>query len=97
MLRSASTPRARHGEEFPCPQLSSMIWVVAETIRRQGDLDRAANWYLTLANMPETNPTMREEIRAKGKFPSLDAPAEMRLAGVQMTCWRSLLKGRDSW
>ena len=56
-----------------------MVWVTAEIFRRQGQLDRAANWYLTLANMPETDPQLRQEIRAMGKVPSLDAPAEMRL------------------
>ena len=66
-------------EEFPRPQLSRMIWITAEIFRRQGDLQRAANWYLTLASMPETQPNTRKEIRDMNRAPNLEAPSEIHL------------------
>jgi len=54
-------------EEFPRSRLPPNMMAVAECLRRSGAEKNAMNWYLALAQMPETQPRMRAEIRAQGK------------------------------
>lgn len=61
-------------EEFPRAKLPEIVLVVAESYRRMGDGFRAYDWYLTLADMEETDPRLRRQIRESGKVPSVDAP-----------------------
>lgn len=61
-------------EEFPRAKLPEIVLVVAESYRRMGDRLRSYDWYLTLADMEETDPRLRRQIRESGKVPSIDAP-----------------------
>jgi hypothetical protein len=40
------------------------------------------DWYLAISKMPETQPTLRAEMRAQGKAPSPDAPYAVQLGWV---------------
>lgn len=74
-------------EEFPRARLPQHILAVAECLRRTAKnsddgMSRALDWYLALAKMPETQPRLREEIRAQGKSPSADAPQMVQLGWI---------------
>lgn len=85
MLGTATTQfmRAIAGEEFPRSRLPANLMAVAECLRRANDepraLARAADWYLALARMPETQPKLREDIRAQGKAPGPESPFHVQL------------------
>lgn len=66
-------------EEFPRTRLPEVMFVTAESMRRSGDLERSYDWYLTLAQMDETQPRSREQIRGNGGVPSIEAPRAMLL------------------
>jgi hypothetical protein len=83
-------------EEFTRRALPNAILVVAECLRRMGDvngiqpdakvkdeyLSRALDWYVTLSKMAETQPKFRDEIRQQGGAPSPDAPIEVQLGWI---------------
>ena len=78
-------------EEFPRIKLPETMLVVAESLRRQAAIGtpggevsavRAMDWYLAISKMPETQPTLRAEMRAQGKAPSPDAPYAVQLGWV---------------
>lgn len=71
--------RAIANEEFSRPRLPGTLLAVAECHRRLGNLSRAYDWYLALANLPEGQPRMREEIRAAGGAPGAEASYAMLL------------------
>ena len=71
--------RAIASEEFPRSRLPPNMMAVAECLRRSGADKNAMNWYLALAQMPETQPRLRAEIRAQGKALSADAPFQVQL------------------
>ena len=78
-------------EEFPRLKLPETMLVVAESLRRQAAIGtpggeapavRAMDWYLAISKMPETQPTLRAEMRAQGKAPSPDAPYAVQLGWI---------------
>lgn len=66
-------------EEFPRPMVPQTMLVVAESLRRLSRYEEAAGWYLALGQLEETEPRLREEIRAKGKKPNSKASFPMLL------------------
>lgn len=76
--------RAIASEEFPRSRLPPNMMAVAECLRRTGGENEknSLNWYLALAQMPETQPRLRAEIRAQGKALSADAPFQVQLGWV---------------
>lgn len=66
-------------EEIPRPKLPEILLAVAECHRRMGAEVRALDWYLALANLDETHPRMREEIRQEKRYPTMDAPYALLL------------------
>ncbi len=85
MLGTAATQfmRAIASEEFPRSRLPANLMAVAECLRRSTDepkaLARAADWYLALAKIPETQPKLRDDIRAQGKAPGPESPFHVQL------------------
>jgi hypothetical protein len=72
--------RAIAEEEFTRDDLvTSKVLVVAEGLRRTGRTAQAMDWYLALSQLPETQPKLRDEIRAQGKAPSADATKEVQV------------------
>ncbi len=69
-------------EEFSRPRLPEVLLVVAESLRRTDHLADAAQWYLCLAQMAETQPKLRADIRAEGKSPSVEAPYHLQLGWI---------------
>ncbi len=69
-------------EEFSRPRLPEVLLVVAESLRRSDRLADAAQWYLCLGQMPETQPKLRADIRAEGKAPSVEAPYHLQLGWI---------------
>jgi hypothetical protein len=74
--------KAIANEEVTRAHLPQTMLVVAEFLRRLGDANepRAAGWYRAIGEMEETQPTLRAEIRALNKVPSVDAPFPVLLA-----------------
>lgn len=66
-------------EEFSRGSLPVTMLGVAESLRRGGANFRAMDWYIALASLPETQPGLRESIRAQGRFPTADAPLALQL------------------
>jgi hypothetical protein len=66
-------------EENPRPHVPEIVWAIAESLRRMGKNAEAADWYLCLARMPETQPAMRDELRTQRKAPGADATYLMSL------------------
>ena len=60
-------------EEFYRPQIPQIMLVVAEMYRRMGNPQRAYDWYLALANLEESNPRLRDQIRESGSQPNMSA------------------------
>lgn len=71
--------RGLANEEFPRPKIPEIVLAVAESLRRIDRRDDARNWYLALANMAETQPQVRSEIREAGGAPGVDAPYHVHL------------------
>ena len=67
------------GEEFTRARLPPQLLAVAESLRRSGDLVRAMDWYVALSRLPESQPRLREDIRAQGKAPGADAALPVHL------------------
>jgi hypothetical protein len=68
-------------EEFTRDDLvKSKLLVVAEGLRRSGQLDNAYEWYLTESKLIETQPELRSEMRAQGKAPAVDTPQAVQVA-----------------
>ncbi len=61
-------------EEFPRSKLPEVVLVMAENYRRTGNLVRSYDWFLTLADMEESDPRLRAQIRDAGRAPTMDAP-----------------------
>lgn len=66
-------------EDFNRGSLPVNMFATAECLRRIGAKPRAMDWYLALAGMPETQPGIRDSLRAQGKFPTGDAPLALQL------------------
>lgn len=64
---------ALRSEEVVRQRIPEVLLAVAEAHRRLGDLRRAADWYLALARLPETQPSVREAARFAGKERALPA------------------------
>jgi hypothetical protein len=73
---------AIEGEEFTRQHLPETMLVVAECLRRGGEVPRAMDWYLAVAKMAETQPKWRDEFRAQGKAPGPDAPYHVQLGWI---------------
>ncbi len=76
-------------QEFPRVRLPPNLMAVAECLRRAAkdnrELSRAYDWYLALAKMPETQPSLRDDIRAQGKAPGPEAPFHVSLGWLADT------------
>ena len=76
-------------QEFPRMRLPPNLMAVAECLRRAAkdnrELSRAYDWYLALSKMPETQPSMRDDIRAQGKAPGPEAPFHVSLGWLADT------------
>jgi hypothetical protein len=85
-------------EEFPRNKLPETILVVAECLRRQsavgnsGDVNqaRAMDWYMALSKLAESQPKLRDEMRAQGKAPGPDAPLQVQLGWIADTQYKLL-------
>lgn len=66
-------------EDFNRASLPVNMFATAECLRRIGAKAQAMDWYLALGSMPETQPGIRETLRAQGKFPAGDAPLALQL------------------
>ena len=71
--------RAIAEEEFIRAKLPEVVLAVAECLRRSGNTTDAVDWYLALAQMGETQPKLRADIRAEGKAPGPSAPYHVQL------------------
>ena len=71
--------RAIAEEEFTRAKLPEVVLAVAECLRRSGNTTDAVDWYLALAQMGETQPKLRADIRAEGKAPGPSAPYHVQL------------------
>ncbi|MCX8039730.1 MAG: hypothetical protein N3B15_04045 [Planctomycetota bacterium] len=60
-------------EEVVRQRIPEILLAVAEAHRRLGDARRSADWYLALARLPETQPSIREAARFAGKERGLPA------------------------
>ena len=81
LLSRAATDfrRAIAEEEFTRAKLPEVVLAVAECLRRSGNPKDAVDWYLALAQMGETQPKLRADIRAEGKAPGPSAPYHVQL------------------
>jgi hypothetical protein len=103
-LNRASTHfmEAIANEEFPRAKLPETMLVVAECLRRQAALGddkkgtalatRAMDWYMAIAKMAESQPKLRDEMRAQGRFPGPDAPYFVQLGWIADTQYEQLTK-----
>jgi hypothetical protein len=78
-LAAVNFRKAIAAEEFPRARLPEICLAVAECLRRGGDKAGALDWYVALAQMPETQPKLRADIRAEGKAPGASAPYLVQL------------------
>jgi hypothetical protein len=71
-------------EEFVRPRIPEVLLVVGECFRRIGVPERAMDWYLALARLPETQPAAREALRNEGRQRSLpaDRPYHVQLGWI---------------
>lgn len=74
--------RAIEAEEFTRARLPQYVLAVAESLRRCGQHGRALAWYSCLARMAETQPRLREDIRAQGRAPGAEAPFHVHLGWI---------------
>jgi hypothetical protein len=74
--------RAIEGEEFTRARLPQYVLAAAECLRRCGQHGRALAWYACLARMAETQPRLREDIRAQGRAPGVEAPFHVHLGWI---------------
>ncbi len=74
--------RAIAEEEFTRIRLPEVVLAVAESLRRSGNTTDAVDWYLCLAQMGETQPKLRADIRAEGKAPGPSAPYHVQLGWI---------------
>ncbi len=81
-VAAGSFTRAIGDEEFTRQELPKMMLVVAESLRRLGREAESFDWYLALAKMPDTQPKLRDDIRAQNKAPGPDAPFEVQLGWI---------------
>jgi hypothetical protein len=81
-LAGAKFIDALQEEEFSRPRLPEVLLVVAEALRRTDHPVEAAQWYLCLAQMPETQPKLRADIRSAGKAPGPEAPYHVQLGWI---------------
>lgn len=84
---------ATGSEEYTRANLPVKMLATAECMRRIGAKSRAMDWYLALASLPETQPGIRETLRAQGKFPSTDAPWVMQLGWIADGAIKRLIDG----
>jgi hypothetical protein len=85
-------------EEFPRSKLPETMLVIAECLRRQAVLGengdakatRAMDWYMALSKMAESQPKLRDEMRAQNKAPGPDAPYEVQLGWIADTHYQRL-------
>ena len=95
---SAHFMEAIANEEFPRIKLPETMLVVAECLRRQSSaaggndasLARAMDWYMALAKMAESQPKLRDEMRAQGRAPGPDAPLQVQLGWIADTQYQRL-------
>ncbi len=71
--------KAIANEDFNRGALPVNMFAAAECLRRVGAKAQAMDWYLALASMSETQPGIRDALRAQGKFPAGDAPLALQL------------------
>lgn len=81
-LAAVSFRKAISNEEFPRARLPEICLAVGECLRRTGNTKDALDWYVALAQMPETQPKMRADIRAEGKAPGANAPYHVQLGWI---------------
>lgn len=75
---------ALRNEEVVRARIPEVLLVVGEAYRRIGDKERAANWYTALGKLPETQPSVRAELRFQGKEKALpaDQPYHVQLGWI---------------
>lgn len=83
-------------EEFTRNKLPEVMLAIAECLRRAGRNDAAIDWYLGLALLPETQPNLRRDIRAEGKFPSASSPYMVQIGWIADGYLAALSAGRDA-
>lgn len=69
-------------EEFTRSRLPEVLLATAESLRRSGRTEAAIDWYACLALLPETQPKLRDDIRAEKRFPSSSAPYLVQLGWI---------------
>lgn len=88
--------RAIRDEEFNRHRLPTQMLAVAECLRRLGRHDHAMDWYIALAQMPESRQKMRDDARAEGRAPGPDADLAMQvgwLADGHIAALKKLVPG----
>lgn len=75
---------ALRNEEVVRSRIPEVMLVVAESFRRLGNNERAADWYLALGKLPETQPSARAELHFQGKDKALpaDKPYHVQLGWI---------------
>jgi hypothetical protein len=75
-LRDAASEfaKALAAEEIPRPRMPTVVLAMAEIRRRLDDVRGAMDWYLCLAQMAETQPAVRNDLRQSGGAPGAEAP-----------------------
>jgi hypothetical protein len=71
-------------EEVVRQHIPEIMLVTAECLRRTNQLARAGDWYLALGKLPETQPSMRADLRTQGRLRSLppDKPYLVQLGWI---------------
>lgn len=81
-LAAVHFTRAVANEEFPRQRLPEVLLVVAEALRRTGREAQSMDWYVALAQMAETQPKLRDDMRKQKRAPSADAPYQLQLGWI---------------
>ncbi len=72
--------RAIRDEDVSRRRMVNTAFATAEGFRRCGELVQAREWYLAITRMAETQPLLRNEIRAQGKVPGITSPMAVQVA-----------------
>ncbi|MFW5829798.1 MAG: hypothetical protein ACOCXA_06005, partial [Planctomycetota bacterium] len=81
LLRGSATyhVQAIQAEEIARQRLPTTVMAVAESLRRSGSHQEAWDWYWCLANMEETQQSLRKHIRSQGGVPDVTAGMPVQL------------------
>ncbi len=87
--------QAIQGEEITRSRLLTTVLAVAESLRRSGQYLEAWDWYYALANMSETQHSLRDHIRAQGGVPDLSAGMDVQLGWMADQMMTRLAQDHD--